>query len=337
MENATAKIKSFWEKPEGFTGMLFGLGAVALLGWGLFLALPTIIVLLQNTIYAVLLGVGAVVLATVLLDKKNWILAYAMYQSLMRAITGLFVTIDPIGIIENYIRGLKGKIENIEKQLEILLGQKSKVGEQIAQAKKKKQQALELAQQADKQAKKGGENAQAMSQQVGLNAKEAQRQQDFIDNIQNMYNKIDFLYRVLSKIAENSRLVLKDTENEVAMKKQERETWIATSSAIKSAQSILVGNPDEMALFEMGMQEVANQVAAKTGEMDRFMDRTKEIMNNIDLRNGIMQDQGMKLLEQFENEQGSVLLSEKDKKRILAQSASASDELEEEVVRVGRK
>ena len=333
MENPVNNIKSFWEKPEGFTGMILGLGVLGLLGWGLFLALPTIIVLLHNLIYAGILGAVAVVGATVLMDKKNWILAYAMYQSLMRAITGLFVTIDPIGIIENYVRDLKRKIENINKQLEILLGQKSKVGEQITKAKKKKQEALLLAQQAEKLAKKGGESATSLAQQVGLNAKEAQRQQDFIDNIQNMYNKIDFLYRVLSKIMENSQVVLKDTENEVAMKKQERETWIATSSAIKSAQSILIGNPDEQALFEMGMQEVANQIAQKTGEMDRFMDRTKEIMNNIDLRNGVMQDQGMKLLEQFEKEQGSVLLSEKDKKRILAQSASASDEIEVEVGR----
>jgi len=336
MENTTANIKSFWEKPEGFTGMILGVGAIALGGWALFLALPTIIVLLQNTLVAIGLGVLAVVVATVLMDQRNWILAYAMYQSLMKAITGLFVTIDPIGIIENYIRTLKGKIENINHQLEVLAGQKSKVGEQINLAKKKKQQALLLAQQAEKEAKKGKENAQSMSQQVGLNAKEAQRQQDFIDNIMNMYNKIDFLYRVLTKIMENSQVVLKDTENEVAMKKQERETWIAASSAVRSAQSILIGNPNEQALFEMGMQEVANQISQKTGEMDRFMDRTKEIMNNIDLRNGVMQDQGMKLLEQFENEQGSILLSDKDKKRILAQSATASDEIEEEV-NVGRK
>lgn len=331
MENPTTQIKSFWEKPEGFTGMILGVGLIALGGWALFLALPTIIVLMQNMLVAAGLGIVAVVLATILMDKRNWILAYAMYQSLMRTITSLFVTIDPIGIIENYIRTLKGKIENINHQLEVLAGQKAKVGEQINLAKKKKQQALLNAQQAEKLAKKGGENAQAMSQQVGLNAKEAQRQQDFIDNIMNMYNKIDFLYRVLTKIMENSQVVLKDTENEVAMKKQERETWIAASSAVRSAQSILVGNPNEQALFEMGMQEVTNQIAQKTGEMDRFMDRTKEIMNNIDLRNGVMQDQGMKLLEQFENEQGSILLSDKDKKRILAQSATASDEVNVEV------
>ncbi len=336
MENPTVTIKSFWEKPEGMTGMVFALGIAALLGWGLFIALPTIIVLLQNLIWATVLGVAAFVLIMVLLDRKNWILAFAMYQSIMRAITGLFITIDPIGIIENYIRDLKKKIENINTQLGTLKGQQVKVGQQIADAKKKMNDALKTAQKADQLSKKGDENASSYAQQAAINAKEAQRQKDFIDNIQNMYNKIDFLYRVLTKIMENSETVLQDTENEVNMKKQERETWIATSSAIRSAQSVLVGDPDQKALFDAGMEEVANQIAQKTGEMDRFMDRTKTIMNNIDLHNGVMQDEGMKLLEQFENEQGSILLSEKDKKRILAQSATASDDIEDTVT-VGHK
>ena len=84
------------------------------------------------------------------------------------------------------------------------------------------------------------------------------------------------------------------------------------------------------------MEEVANDIARKTGEMDRFMDRTKKIMDNIDLHNGVMQNEGLKLLEDFENEQGNVLLSDKDKKKILAQSSTASDDVEEEVT-VGRK
>ena len=136
---------------------------------------------------------------TILLDHRNWILAYAMYQSAMRAVTSLFITIDPIGIIENYIRNLKGKIENIDHQLEILKGQQVKVGQQINDAKKKQNSALQLAKQADLTGKKS---------EAALNAREAQRQKEFIDNIQFVYNKIDFLYKILSKIMENSELVL---------------------------------------------------------------------------------------------------------------------------------
>jgi len=322
-EETISKIKTFWERPEGFTGMILGVGVATLLGWGLFLALPSIIVLLQSALWATVLGVALFGLISIILDKRNRILAYAMYQSAMRVITSLFVTIDPIGIIENYIRNLKGKIETINEQLENLQGQKSKVGAQLNDAKKKSTEFLKIAKKAEEIGRKS---------EAALNAREAQRQKEFYENLQNMYNKIVFLYGILSKIMENSELILQDTENEVKMKKQQRETWAATSTAIKSAQSVILGDPDQKALFDASMEEVANDIAHKTGEMDRFLDRTKRIMDNIDLRNGVMQDDGLKLLEEFEKENGNILISDKDKKKILASSSTASDESEEEVV-----
>ena len=97
--------------------------------------------------------------------------------------------------------------------------------------------------------------------------------------------------------------------------------WEATSSAIHSASSILTGGADERALFEAGMESIQADIAHKNGELDRFVDVSKKIMDNIDLSNGVMQDKGMELLKQFESESGSILISDKDKKRILADTS----------------
>jgi phage shock protein A len=322
MENPVSKVKSFWERPEGFAGMLFGLGAVVAGGWALFKALPSIIVMMQNLYLAIGMGVGLLVILTILLDKRNWILAGAMYQSLMRKITGLFITIDPIGIIENYIRILKGKIEVIDKQLANLMGQKNKVKMVIDEAHKKMNESLKIA----RKAKQLGDK-----NQTGLHAKEAQRQKELAEQMEFIYNKIIFLYKVLSKIMENSEVILQDTENEVAIKKTQRKVWQATSSAIKSAQSVIMGDPDQRALFDASMEEVANDIAQKTGEMERFVDRSAKIMSTIDLRNGVMEDEGLALLEEWENESSSILLSEKERNLLLSESLNAADEIEEEV------
>ena len=324
MDSPTAKVKSFWERPEGFAGMLFAAGAVVAGGFALFKILPSILVLMQNLYYAIGMGVGLVVLLTILLDRRNWILAGAMYQSLMRKITSIFITIDPIGIIENYIRTLKGKIEIIDKQLANLKGQQASVRATIAEAKSKMEQSLKIARKADQMGKKN---------ETALNAKEAQRQKELSEQMHFIYNKIDFLYKILSKIMENSELILQDTENEVNSKKIQRKIWQATSSAIKSAQSVILGDPDQRALFDASMEEVANDIAQKTGEMERFVDRTAKIMSNIDLRNGVMEDEGLALLEEWENETGSILISDKDKNRLLSSSYNAAEEeVEDEVV-----
>ncbi len=321
--NADIKVKSFWERKEGFTGMVFGVGALVAVAMGLYSVLPKLIVLLENIWIAGALGGGLFLLIMFFLNRQNRILLGAMYQSLMRLITSIFVTIDPIGIIENYIRSLKKKIENINEELANLKAQIANVTNVINKARKDQIEALNLAKQAEKQNKPND---------AALNAKEAKRQKDFADNMQTILDKMNFLYRFLDKIEQNSQTILTDTINEVNAKKKEREMWKATSSAIKSAQSIILGDPDQRALFDASMEEVANDINAKVGEMDRFVDRTKAIMSNIDLKNGMLQDEGLKLLEDWENDNSSILISNKEKKQILSQvGSSATADAEEEV------
>src|SRR5690242_16026027 len=88
-------VKSFWERPEGKTGMLF-LGVLAFALFVVFgnTVLPFVIAALQNTIHAaILLGVvlGAV---TLIMNDKFRFLVSNVFKSAMRAVTGLFVTID---------------------------------------------------------------------------------------------------------------------------------------------------------------------------------------------------------------------------------------------------
>ncbi|MCB0633817.1 MAG: hypothetical protein KDD15_29000, partial [Lewinella sp.] len=104
------KPKSFWQRPEGVTGMIFM--AALLLGGGflLYTALPTLVLLAQNTLYlALMLGVlGAIVY--MVLDPRMRNLVWYMYKSVMRWVTGLFVQIDPIGILKSYVDDLKDNL-----------------------------------------------------------------------------------------------------------------------------------------------------------------------------------------------------------------------------------
>ena len=95
------KPKNFWERPEGVTGGVF-MGAL-LLGGGylLYKILPTLILLAENTLYlaGILAALAAVIY--VVLDPKMRNLVWYMYKAAMRWITGLFVQIDPIGILKS--------------------------------------------------------------------------------------------------------------------------------------------------------------------------------------------------------------------------------------------
>ena len=123
--------KSFWKRPEGKTGL--GVMIALLIGGGLLvgLNLPLIVGAMQNVLA---LSVMLLVLAAVVymvLDPKMRNLIWYMYKSVMRWVTGIFVQIDPIGILKSYVDDLQGNLRKMNKQISQLRGQMHKLREQI--------------------------------------------------------------------------------------------------------------------------------------------------------------------------------------------------------------
>ncbi len=84
--------------------------------------MPYLITLLENTLYAAGLFIGVGALLYVLLDPKFRTLIWYIYKSIMRSVTGMFVQIDPIGILESYIDSLKDNLHKMDKQIGALRG-----------------------------------------------------------------------------------------------------------------------------------------------------------------------------------------------------------------------
>jgi hypothetical protein len=124
--NQQAQGKSFWARPEGTTGMLALAGGAL----GLYLALPALLVfmgglvtLLGQTIAVVVLCLVLAALLFLITNKKVQTLVKYMFKSAMRKITGLFVEIDPIGIMRSYIGELREKRETMAAGRDKLNGQ----------------------------------------------------------------------------------------------------------------------------------------------------------------------------------------------------------------------
>ena len=70
------------------------------------------------------------------------------YKSVMRWITGLFVQIDPIGILKGYVEHLQDNLRNMNKQINKLRGQMHQLKEIIVNNTKEIQNNLQLASEA---------------------------------------------------------------------------------------------------------------------------------------------------------------------------------------------
>jgi hypothetical protein len=112
--NAGNNTKSFWDKKEGKTGLIF-IGIISLVSFVIFgnVILPFVIAALQNTLHTIMLGALVLAIVTLAMDKKVQFLIQNIFKSSMRAITSIFITIDPIGILKNYIDLMVKKITGI--------------------------------------------------------------------------------------------------------------------------------------------------------------------------------------------------------------------------------
>ncbi len=256
MDLQNYKPKSFWERPEGTTGMLFAAGVVGAAGYLLYKILPFINVILENTIYSIALITVLVGMIYMIVDPKVRTLVSYMYQSIMRWITGVFVQIDPIGILENYIDDLKKSLRKMNQQIGNLRGQMQKLATIIQDNQRQINQNLQIADAAKRNDK------QAI---MVLKSRAAGRLQDSNLRLEDLYKKMEVLHRVLVKMYENSEIMSLDLEDQVKVKKQERAAIQASHSAMSSAMSILNGNPDKKRMFDMALEAVNDDVSQKIG------------------------------------------------------------------------
>lgn len=297
MENL--KPKSFWEKPEGKTGMLFtGLLAGGAF-YGLYKILPFLINVVENTLHLSLLLGALGALIYVVLDPKMRNLVFYMYKSFMRWITGLFIQIDPIGILKSYVDDLKNNLKKMNKQIAVLKGQMKRLQQIMNENKKSINNNLKLASAAKERDKKGI---------MILKSRKAGRLKDSNLKLDGLYKKMEILYRVLTKMYENSEILLEDIEDQVMVKEQERKAIRASHSAMKSAMNIIAGNSDKKEMFDRALEAIADDVSMKIGEMERFMEMSNNFMDSIDLQNGVFEEEGLELLDKWEKEGVSLIL-----------------------------
>ena len=293
------KEKSFWQRPEGVTGMLFLAAVILGGGYLLYLVLPTLVVMAQNTLYLVAMLLVIFALLYMVFDPRMRTLVSYSYRSIMRWLTGVFITIDPIGILKNYVRDLEKNLRQMGKQIGTIRGQMRRLKTMVSNNEKEIENNLMMAKRA---------NQEGIERQVMLSTRKAARLRDSNEKYRELLQKLEILYKVLTKMYKNSEILLEDTKDQVKLKEQERKAIRASHSAMKSAMNVISGDNDRRILFDKALEAIADDVANKVGEMERFMEMSSNFMNSVDLQNGIFEERGLKMLEEWEKESQLMLM-----------------------------
>jgi len=295
------KQKSFWKKPEGVTGIIFLLAIMLGAGFLVSSVGGAILTFAGSTIGKATIFGTLGVLVFMALDSKTRTLVSYMYKSAMRWITGLFIQIDPMGILKNYVDDLRKNLRKMRKQMHQLRGQMHKLGEMIHKNKKDIDSNIALARTARDQ-----QNEQVLI----LKSRKAGRLKESNIKLETLYKKMEVLYKVLNKMYKNSEILVEDIDDQVKIKEQEYKAIKASNSAMKSAMNIIKGDKDKRAMFDQALEAIADDVSGKVGEMENFMEMSQEFMESIDLQNGIFEEKGLEMLEKWEKKSTSLLLGD---------------------------
>lgn len=299
-ENQGTKAKkSFWKRPEGVTGAIVLAGLIGGGGYLLYKILPALLERALTVLQLTMVAIPILILLYIALDPKARNLVWYMYKSIMRTITGWFVQIDPIGILKSYIEDLSANLVKMRKQIGSIKGQMRKLTTLIEDNNKEINSQMKLASAA---------KAKGMDNQVILSSRKAARLKESNEKYQVLLNKMEVLYRILNKMHQNSEILLEDTKDQVKLKEQERKIIRTSHSAMMSARNVISGDPDKRAMFDAAMESIADDVANKVGEMERFMDMSANFMDTIDLQNGVFEEEGLAMLEKWEKESTLLLL-----------------------------
>lgn len=288
--DAQQKIKGFLERPEGTMGLaiLSILGCVA--GGIILYNIEAIIKLLQNVLYAGFLA-GSLIASIALLLNDNfrwWV--KSTFQSAMRKFTGVWITIDPIGILRNYILDMIEKLRKIEGYLEQLAGQITGLSQKIATRRKNVETFLKYA----AAAQRNGD-----LDNTTLNANKAQREKEWVEEMAETLDQMQQTSAILKHMKRNLDLLKDDTEHRVELLISKYEAIKSAYKAMRGAKELIEGDRKK-AIFEQDCEYIASDIGNKLGEMDRFFEASHSTFSNMDLQNDIFNKEGLALLSSWE-------------------------------------
>lgn len=286
--NEGTKKISNWDKPGGKLGMVVAALAAAFVLWKI---LPYLLALTWGLVELVTAGVILFVLIFLITDKSIRRVLSTSYFMLMRAITGFFVDIDPVAIVERRLMQMKKTMATMKEKMGILNGYNMKTKSLIAT----KQNSLETEVMRVKTYRERG-----MQQEATVSNNQAVRLDEQVKAAKKRLEDGEKMFKILSELVRHGELSVLDTENEIQVQKENYETAKQQYKVFSSVMSILNGDPDEMAQYQMAMEKMANEVNAKNGEMNYVLNQTGGLLAQFSVDNGVADKKATALLERYD-------------------------------------
>lgn len=284
------KVKSFWDKPEGTTGMIVGAGFLGLLGYGAYKVMPYIADLMMNTAYAIGFGLLAFALLWVfVIDGTMRNRMWLMYKLMMRALTYMIISYDPIGVLRETQKKAKERIKTVQENRDTVKGQVSIIQQTLEGFQNDEKRLLaEIAYM--QRNNKPQEDINNNAQLLGKTRQAETRMQKSLD----MTSKFD---AQLLKALKALKTIDSNIDFEINLREREYKAVNASNTAWKAVRNAFNGNDEIDQLRNDTFAWLAEDYGNKLGQIDSFMEDSQKFIDGADMNNALNQEEGFRILE----------------------------------------
>jgi hypothetical protein len=255
--------------------------------------------MLDNTLHMAVLGLELAGLSYLVFGK----MPRRIYRLIMRAITGVFIEIDPIGILKDKILEAKKKRDELNDDVGKVRGSKQTLIDIIEKNKKTIAQDLALAAEAKRRSTDPQLDLASqtrMQYEVRLRANDVGRLQNSNQNYSALLLKVSELYDRLVKLSAGVDFFIADLEGTVREEEIKYKTINSAWSAFSKAMSIIRGNADEDDLYQQDLEYLADNASMKLGQIEDMTRLSQHFMDSIDLQSGAMDTKAAEELDQYQ-------------------------------------
>ena len=299
------KAKDLWKQPGGTLAKV-GLWVMGgSLVYGLFKALPYLILFTQNIFTLVLLMMGLGCVLYVAFSPEMRRILKLIYLQICRKITGLIVEIDPIAILENSISEMKKKLQTVKQRItdigSTLVGMKSKLTEYKSEFKDNVE-TVKVIKESLVTKKLDAKQRMAYQGQLTIAQNNVSMLSEQIKSQEERIKKTEKYIDILEKLEIAATTKIKVAESTVEHKKDEYEQAKKMRSAVQSLTSIFSSSWLTKSMEEqMALNVVSSTINDSIAEMNRLLDGSNDILINYDISSMANASKVDEIIANFDN------------------------------------
>jgi hypothetical protein len=220
------------------------------------------------------------------------------YKNLCRRITKFFIKLDFLSYMDSYVEILKTKHANLGVTIKNLNAKKIELQRLTDEIVVSFEQNMKKA-----SAAKKINDAQAASHHASMGGSD----KESIDKYRPLLTKMDKSLIFLNKLSLNWGYSIEQLEHDIKRRRIEYETIKKHSQAIGQAEEFLRGDSEAARNYHLSIQALEESLTQKIAEIEKFEEDSKMLMKTLDLEQQMNVDEGMDLLNQYEENGNSII------------------------------